>query len=307
MPAGSLILSIIEFIAPRFLAKFVSSAYRPLDSDIVREAWVKGDLKTQLGIPRRKQRSTQGHGQDVESTPIYTSHQRSTSETSRGQDGYQPAPMRSPNDPGIEMSPQVVGYSQNNDDEPPRWRDSTSSVRPDIRYIVDGEPEDGLATPVASRTPVSPRPSYYSVSDLPPPSPLPAPRYSYYNRDGLIVDSGPPTATGTSAPSSPGPTQSLQPPRVDIYGGGSSPPHTQAQQYQRQQQESYEMQVRSLPPSSFPSRFQQPSPNHRASSRASEVSQYATASEQWTDAESIASDDDYRRLSTVSVNAPRAV
>jgi hypothetical protein len=69
------------------------------------------------------------------------------------------------------------------------------------------------------------------------------------------------------------------------------------------------MQVRAPPPSSFPPRFQQPSPypnssHPRAGSRASEASRYATASEGWSDAEE---DDDYRRMSSTSVNVPRAV
>ncbi|KAG5220586.1 phospholipid-transporting ATPase [Salix suchowensis] len=39
--------------APRFLYKFVAQVYFPLDKDIVREAWVMGDLKDQLGIRHR--------------------------------------------------------------------------------------------------------------------------------------------------------------------------------------------------------------------------------------------------------------
>jgi len=45
--------------APRFFAKFFQQAYLPLDRDIVREMWVMGGLKDELGIPHRRVRRRQ--------------------------------------------------------------------------------------------------------------------------------------------------------------------------------------------------------------------------------------------------------
>lgn len=65
--------------APRFLVKFVSTSYLPLDRDIVREMWVYGDLKDRLGIKHRKDRKRG----DIEGTPMFHQpHARSHSEVS---------------------------------------------------------------------------------------------------------------------------------------------------------------------------------------------------------------------------------
>ncbi|KAI0070171.1 hypothetical protein K474DRAFT_1680362 [Panus rudis PR-1116 ss-1] len=42
--------------APRFIVKFIRTSYFPLDKDIIREMWVKGDLKDRLGISHRRSR-----------------------------------------------------------------------------------------------------------------------------------------------------------------------------------------------------------------------------------------------------------
>jgi len=91
--------------APRFLIKFISTSYFPLDRDIVREQWVFGDLKDRLGIQHRKNRK----GRDVEAAPMFHQpHARSLSEVSVV---YEPALTRSPGDHDIS-----AGYS---DDTPP--------------------------------------------------------------------------------------------------------------------------------------------------------------------------------------------
>lgn len=70
--------------APRFLVKFVSTSYLPLDRDIVREMWVYGDLKDRLGIKHRKARKRG----DIEGTPMFHQpHARSQSEVSVVYDG----------------------------------------------------------------------------------------------------------------------------------------------------------------------------------------------------------------------------
>lgn len=66
-------------IAPRFLIKFVSTSYMPLDRDIVREMWVYGDLKDRLGIKHKKDRKKG----DIEVAPMFHQpHARSQSEVS---------------------------------------------------------------------------------------------------------------------------------------------------------------------------------------------------------------------------------
>lgn len=70
--------------APRFLIKFISTSYLPLDRDIVREMWVYGDLKDRLGIKHRKDRNRA----DIEGTPMFHQpHARSQSEVSVLYDG----------------------------------------------------------------------------------------------------------------------------------------------------------------------------------------------------------------------------
>lgn len=51
------------------MLKFVTQAYTPLDKDIIREAWVAGDLKDQLGIQHRKRRKNQLA--DLEHSALY--------------------------------------------------------------------------------------------------------------------------------------------------------------------------------------------------------------------------------------------
>ena len=74
-----LLITINCLAAPRFLVKFISTSYLPLDRDIVREMWVYGDLKDRLGIKHRRDRK-EG---DIEVTPMFHHpHARSQSEVS---------------------------------------------------------------------------------------------------------------------------------------------------------------------------------------------------------------------------------
>ncbi|KAF8328106.1 uncharacterized protein EI90DRAFT_2926464 [Cantharellus anzutake] len=50
---SAVFFSVVIAIGPRYLAKAWSQIYSPLDKDIIREAWVAGDLKKQLGIRHR--------------------------------------------------------------------------------------------------------------------------------------------------------------------------------------------------------------------------------------------------------------
>ncbi|TIA90033.1 hypothetical protein E3P99_01747 [Wallemia hederae] len=42
-------------LAPRFVIKLAHNTYMPMDKDIIRERWIMGDLKDELGIKHRKQ------------------------------------------------------------------------------------------------------------------------------------------------------------------------------------------------------------------------------------------------------------
>jgi phospholipid-translocating ATPase len=151
--------------APRFVIKFVSTVYFPLDKDIVREMWVKGDLKDQLGIRHRssKRRSKKTDMSVLESAPmIHEPHIRSGSDLDN-----EPHEDTSVSPPGL--SPQVdeVAGSVEN-----RTHLSPSSIPSrDERFSRSS----------------SLRASYYSVSDLPPPSPTPSPVYRYSNGETTSI------------------------------------------------------------------------------------------------------------------------
>ncbi|KAG8890252.1 hypothetical protein FRB98_000163 [Tulasnella sp. 332] len=66
---ATLVLSIVVAIAPRFLYKYVTVTYDPLDKEIVREMWVQGDLKDRLGLDHRRRR-----GPPTENTSLFRQH-----------------------------------------------------------------------------------------------------------------------------------------------------------------------------------------------------------------------------------------
>ena len=49
-----ILITIFICVMPRWLIKAFRTSYYPLDKDIVREAWIAGDLKAQLGVPHRR-------------------------------------------------------------------------------------------------------------------------------------------------------------------------------------------------------------------------------------------------------------
>ena len=74
---------------PRFVMKFVSQAYFPLDREIVREAWVAGDLKERLGVKHRRAKKNG----DPEDASLFHPHVRGGSDDDRGE--YEPVVPRS--------------------------------------------------------------------------------------------------------------------------------------------------------------------------------------------------------------------
>ena len=287
-------------VGPRYLVKFISSTFMPLDRDIVREMWVLGDLKRQLGIKSRRQQKQEKKAakvsmKDLESSAMYENRDRSFSSNSSTNQppGYEAALTHSPGNASMRsahgISPQTLGAGYHTKASS-SWRDDNSSTGYDgISYVVEGEPESLHAAgaspanyPGSFPNRPSPDPSYYSVSDLPVPSPIPSPQYYRYSgEDGVISY---PSAPSHSTP----PRATLAPPSRTA-GGQRSP---------NRSPDSYEMQVRSSPappsppgprvppPSAFPSNMNNDgrvSPYQRAGSQASGVSYYATASEHWTD------------------------
>jgi phospholipid-translocating ATPase len=162
-PPPKLVAFVNTSIGPRFLVKFVSSAYMPQDRDIIREMWVQGDLKDRLGIQHRRDiKSVKNTGRvDLEHTPMFhRPHFRSESEISSFQ-------------PELDLHHSALSRSPVNSDQstPPQ------SIPPSPGF--SRHHEDDLLTPTA-RAAMNPsatsfRGSYYSASNIPVPSPINGP------------------------------------------------------------------------------------------------------------------------------------
>ncbi|PPQ70040.1 hypothetical protein CVT25_006368 [Psilocybe cyanescens] len=284
-------------LAPRFVVKYWSTVYYPLDKDIVREMWVKGDLKDQLGLSHRKNRKEKSP-RNLEAAPMFAGqHTRSLSEISSIHN-YEPAHISSPAPQGTPRQTYLDTPPMNESLElPPR--------EPGVQYAqVRNQPISDThlsPLPVGGRfdNSVSPQPSYYSASDLPPASPLPSPKYRYPNGE---ITSTPPSrrtsiATSRAAsvsargaphnpmPTAPLPQQPLSPNPLLVPGSPYGPG-------QMSEAAQYEMQVRS---GQQQQQYQQYSPGsvappspygslNRAQSNASHAT-YATAADDFYDAQ----------------------
>ncbi|KIK63428.1 hypothetical protein GYMLUDRAFT_41114 [Collybiopsis luxurians FD-317 M1] len=195
-------------LAPRFIVKFINSAYLPLDKDIVREMWVKGDLKDQLGIGHRKKRGKKEVDfSALEAAPMFQkAHSRSGSELSH----YE----------AVSSSPGTgAAGRQTYLDTPP-----LASTPEEPAQYAYGKGGDLMPPPMVSpdgRGEGPSRASYYSASDLPPSSPLPSPKYKY--SDGTI------TSTPPSRRSSMATVRTVQ---THVAEPLPSPPYPQQYQYQ---------------------------------------------------------------------------
>ncbi|KAJ7028850.1 phospholipid-transporting ATPase 1 [Mycena alexandri] len=165
-------VTVTTFIAltPRFVIKYLATVYAPLDKDIVREMWVMGDLKDQLGLTHRNGKRRGGsrvNEHEPEAAPMFSDpHARSLSELSTHQ--YEPANTSSPGTTpaGIPLATRQP-YT---DTTPPNEAEQG-------QYLYAPQPHQGTSGHARARSPTSPHGSYYSVSELPPPSPLPSPKY----------------------------------------------------------------------------------------------------------------------------------
>ncbi|KAI1792323.1 phospholipid-transporting ATPase 1 [Ganoderma leucocontextum] len=240
---AAVLISVIIALGPRFLIKFVKSTYYPLDKDIVREMWVMGDLKDRLGIAHRRRRKKQGK---LEQTPMFHQpHIRSESEISQGDDeygtplAYTPPTSRTPIPDGSPQTtaPLMAGESPRPDRLEEgllqRARSPASSPTPSPRAQY-------------TASPASQRLSYYSVSNIPSPSPLPeSNRYHHYTRSQYGDTEPPMSAVSHSSvsynqpPSSP--THLSPPPSASLQVPGQRSPRATSPV------EQYEMRIRSPP------------------------------------------------------------
>ncbi|KZS87356.1 phospholipid-translocating P-type ATPase [Sistotremastrum niveocremeum HHB9708] len=209
----TLLLSVVLAVGPRFIVKYVSSAYYPLDRDIIREAWVAGDLKDQLGISHRDPRKNKtfltpsdekivpgmSSSADLEATAMFQRpHARSTSELSTTYVGngvdedsrgaYVVAGTDTPSN-GTPRMGRSLNYGNGGMDSgpssPPSYIVTSPDSPPQHGFVPPPQPSTSTSTSAelipssSSNSPaLSPVGSYYSASDLPPASPLPPARWS---------------------------------------------------------------------------------------------------------------------------------
>jgi phospholipid-translocating ATPase len=118
--------------------KFVSQAYFPLDREIVREAWVAGDLKERLGVTHRRAKRKP----DPEDASLFRPHVQMESDGSDDRGEYEPvAPRsapRSPSPAGPALASQVQeGMTQFAPDMPSRYHDPSL---PPVAYSANRAP-----------------------------------------------------------------------------------------------------------------------------------------------------------------------
>ena len=144
--------------------------YHPLDKDIVREMWVKGDLKDQLGLSHRKaQKGKIMSDSNLEAAPMFAIEDgRSISDLHHN---YEPAMADSP--------PYAASTGQTIYHDTPPMNDIIELLPREIgaqHAQPQTKPSDLRVPPPTSDTP-SPNASYYSATDIRIPSPLPSPKY----------------------------------------------------------------------------------------------------------------------------------
>ncbi|KAI9573070.1 hypothetical protein HD554DRAFT_2058642 [Boletus coccyginus] len=162
---ATVVFSVLVALAPRFLYKFASSAYAPLDKDIVREMWVSGDLKDRLGIRHRKA-SKNRRVSDLETAPMFREpHARSTSELTLTH-AYEPTRVA----PESDNEKRRGGYADA-DDFPDA--DVERTIQPPLLTVGSLSSSSEMADVKNAGLTVSPYVSYYSSSDIPAPSPIP--------------------------------------------------------------------------------------------------------------------------------------
>jgi phospholipid-translocating ATPase len=168
----TVVISVVVALAPRYIVKFITTVYQPLDKHIVREMWVLGDLKDRLGLGHHKKPKA-SRTYNVEAAPMFRQpHSRSASEVSYR---YEPTRTGSPGTSAIARSTQLHTPPSELDDSyaytrsPPDSGSRSFPASPAYAHTND----DGYDVKDSKHD------SYYSMSDIPIPSPLPTPVYRY--------------------------------------------------------------------------------------------------------------------------------
>ncbi|KAJ7779112.1 phospholipid-transporting ATPase 1 [Mycena metata] len=264
----TVVVTTLIALTPRFIIKYLATVYAPLDKDIVREMWVKGDLKDQLGLTHRngKRRGASHNEQEPEAAPMFSDdlHARSLSELSTHQ--YEPANTSSPG-----TTPAGIPHATRqpySDTTPPNEAEQG-------QYLYAPQPQQGASGHARARSPTSPNGSYYSVSELPPPSPLPSPKYR--------LPSGEITTTPPSRRSSVATTRASirtagrgQPMVMPSYDMPSSPPAPAGTLSPNSMQQHFEMQAVRSPPSAYPARPPSSAGHGGQSVRSASAASYAS-------------------------------
>ncbi|KAF8310990.1 phospholipid-transporting ATPase 1 [Clavulina sp. PMI_390] len=132
-------LSLAFSLAPRYLARAVTQIYHPLDKDIIREAWVAGNLKEQLGIRHRYRKNKNSF---TENSALFSGPVAGTDHHDvESGDDYTPVRFTAG-----EQRPQAMS-------------DGSLSPPPADRNLLDIQTD--------RRPPISPALSYYSASGIP--------------------------------------------------------------------------------------------------------------------------------------------
>ncbi|KAL1740994.1 hypothetical protein HDZ31DRAFT_46374 [Schizophyllum fasciatum] len=166
----TVVFAVTVALIPRFVVKFCKTAYSPLDKDIVREMWVLGDLKDNLGIRHRKEKKNRRQYSDSESAPMFSDlHNRTHSEMSQAYEMTLTASPRGPparetylDTPPLD-SVHDRGQNDQNDYLNPRRAPSPGSQPsislPPINHRAASHP---ARTPIHRRARTTPRPTSLS-------------------------------------------------------------------------------------------------------------------------------------------------
>ncbi|KIJ56259.1 hypothetical protein M422DRAFT_219400 [Sphaerobolus stellatus SS14] len=221
---GTVMLSVAIALGPRFICKFVTAAWYPTDREIVREMWVLGELKDNLGIPHRRNKHREKI--DVEAAPTYEAapmfemhyRERNPSENGSMDVSYERQAAILP----AAMEDDRFSTDKFSQPDPSK---SLSHVDVSNTFVVAEGNEWDMETPIQRPQPPLSSLSYYSASDIPPPSPFP--EQNIYTPRSPRSQSGSQSVNMSSvagAPVAVGYGTTLQPPTT--YASRSTPPHT---------------------------------------------------------------------------------
>lgn len=200
---AAVVFAVMLALAPRWLIKSFRQSYMPLDRDIIREAWVAGDLKDQLGIRHRKKRRRR-HPGDAEMAAQYSPHY------AKSRQQFQP-PV-GPSTP-VPFSPEQPLLSQRGYASPARTESPTGSAQrfPPPPLVIHEAPTQDFPVPAPHGQQARPysQYSYTSPSVL---DGLRSPTYGPGSGEGSPTNS-PPYGSPTSSTPYGSITAGVPPPR----------------------------------------------------------------------------------------------